>query len=78
VKRAAVVARTRQVTAADLGLASQETGVSTLKAFRAEADRMAITRALAVADGNISKAAQILDVSRPTLYQMIKEHEIKV
>ena len=36
-----------------------------------------MTRALAVADGNISKAAQILDVSRPTLYQLLKEHEIK-
>jgi two-component system NtrC family response regulator len=78
VKRAAVVARSRRVTATDLGLASPGTETATLKSFRAEADRLAITRALAVADGNISKAAQILDVSRPTLYQLIKELEIKV
>jgi len=77
VKRAAVVASTRQVTATDLGLVSKSAETATLKSFRAEADRLALTRALAVADGNISKAAQILDVSRPTLYQLLKEYEIK-
>lgn len=52
--------------------------MATLKSFRADADRLAIARALAVADGNLTKAAQILDVSRPTLYQLLKEYDIEV
>lgn len=76
VKRAAVMARTRQVMAVDLGLDSPDTETATLKSFRAGADRLAIARALAVADGNLSKAAQILDVSRPTLYQLLKQYDI--
>ncbi len=78
VKRAAVMARTRQVMAVDLGLEASKTEMATLKSFRADADRVAIARALAVADGNLTKAAQILDVSRPTLYQLLKEYDIEV
>jgi excisionase family DNA binding protein len=33
---------------------------------------------MAVADGNISEAARMLDTSRPTLYQLLKEHNIEV
>ena len=35
------------------------------------ADKGAIMRALEQEDGNISKAAKLLDVSRPTLYSLI-------
>ncbi len=78
VKKAVVTTHGAQVAASDLGLSSHNPRTTALKSVRAEADRIAITRAIALADGNISKAAQILEISRPTLYQMIKEHQLKI
>ena len=35
----------------------------------------ALIQALAVACGNVSHAARVLDVSRPTLYDLVREHD---
>ncbi len=47
-----------------------EAGVSTLF----EAERELLVRALGAADGNKTRAAQFLGVSRPRLYKMIRRH----
>ena len=43
---------------------------------REAADRKAIGRALAQADGNISGASRLLGVSRPTLYDLLKSYDL--
>lgn len=37
----------------------------------------AVVRALAKVDGNIAKAAELLGVSRPTLYDLMNRHGLK-
>lgn len=53
-------------------------GPQTLKQARFNAEGKVLRQALAIADGNISEAARVLDTSRPTLYQLLKEHNIEV
>ncbi len=38
---------------------------------------MAVVKMLSRVDGNIAEAAQLLGVSRPTLYDLIKRHGLK-
>jgi two-component system, NtrC family, response regulator len=78
-KRAVIMAEGRLVTAVDLDLpASVEVDdtaeVINLKTVRESADRTAIRRAIARTEGNISNAAKILGVSRPTLYDLLKHY----
>ncbi len=80
VKRAVIMADSRQVTADDLELgAGQDPGVQTfdLREIREQAERDAILRALGHTGGKISKAAELLGISRPTLYDLIKKYELR-
>ena len=56
-KRAVLVARDSWIAAADLGLEAAE--VRTLKDAVREAERRALSRAWAEADGNVSKASRL-------------------
>jgi two-component system NtrC family response regulator len=77
VKRAAVMAEGDVVRAADLDLAASDQPISlNLQDARHSAERGVIDHALARANGNISKAAALLGISRPTLYSLIEEHGI--
>lgn len=78
VKRAVIMADGKLVTAADLDLAGGEGDdeAINLRAVREAADRQAIVRALARSEGNISGAARLLGISRPTLYDLLKSYEI--
>jgi two-component system NtrC family response regulator len=49
-----------------------------LKAAREQADRKAINRAISQTEGNISSAAKLLGISRPTLYDLIKQYELQI
>ncbi len=77
-KRAVIMADGKLVTAADLDLdgGDADSDVINLKAVRETADRSAIRRALARADGNISNTAKLLGISRPTLYDLFKSYDI--
>lgn len=78
IKRAVIMADGKLVTAADLDLPqasdTQEDDVINLKAVRETADRRAIRRAISRTEGNISGAAKLLGISRPTLYDLIKQY----
>ncbi|UVO55467.1 PEP-CTERM-box response regulator transcription factor [Sphingomonas sp. SUN039] len=80
VKRAVIMADGKLVTAADLDLAEAENADDpiNLKSVREAADRHAIARAIARTEGNISGAAKLLGISRPTLYDLLKNYDIAV
>ena len=75
IKRAVIMADRPQIQAADLGLADNggESAVLNLQAIRERAEREAVVRALGRANGNITKAAEMLGVSRPTLYDLMSK-----
>ncbi|MCB2013722.1 MAG: PEP-CTERM-box response regulator transcription factor [Sphingobium sp.] len=80
VKRAVIMADGKHVTAADLDLTAAEPTEETilnLKAVREAADRVAISRAIARTEGNITGAAKVLGISRPTLYDLLKSYDIQ-
>ncbi len=83
IKRAVIMTEGKLVTASDLDLAGsnhEEDGgdIINLKAIRDIADQKAIRRAIARTEGNISNAAKLLGISRPTLYDLIKHHGLQV
>ncbi|WP_353216220.1 PEP-CTERM-box response regulator transcription factor [Sandarakinorhabdus sp.] len=78
-KRAVIMAEGNRLSANDLDLMAKGDEASmTLKAARETADRMAIRRSLARGDNSISVAAKLLGISRPTLYDLMKQHGIEV
>ena len=50
--------------------------VLNLKAAREQADRRVIRHALARSEGNISSTAKMLGISRPTLYDLLKQYDL--
>jgi two-component system, NtrC family, response regulator len=77
-KRAVIMAEGTRLTAADLDLVNKiDEAALSLKTAREAADRAAIRRALAHSDGNMSLTAKLLGVSRPTLYDLIKQYGIE-
>jgi two-component system NtrC family response regulator len=90
VRRAVIMADGNRVSCEDLGLprpadhpdaaeTSAEVGASglDLRAVREVAERQAVVTALARTDSNIVKAAELLGISRPTLYDLMRRLSIK-
>ncbi len=76
VKRAAVMATGPQVTAADLDLAqpSEPAPSLDLREARLRAEAEVLRLALAQSGSNLSQAAKLIGVSRPTLYDLLRQH----
>src|SRR5690242_6031533 len=78
IKGAVIMAEGAVVTANDLGL--QDPGDDpeylNLRVARTRAETQAVRQALAVARGNLSRAAELLGVTRPTLYDLLEKHHI--
>ncbi|HEC00400.1 MAG TPA: PEP-CTERM-box response regulator transcription factor, partial [Sphingomonadales bacterium] len=70
IKRSVIMCNGKKITADDLELSQGEgeAAVLNLKAVRENADIKAINMAMAQASGNVSQAAKILGISRPTFY----------
>jgi two-component system NtrC family response regulator len=80
VKRAVIMAEGKLVSAADLDFEADETEsaeVLNIKAAREEADRRVIRHAIARTEGNISSTAKLLGISRPTLYDLLKQYDLQ-
>lgn len=79
IKKAIVLADGDRVDAAALGLstATSVENLLDLKEAREKAEADAITAAMNACDNNVSKAAKILGVSRPTLYNLLSVHDLK-
>jgi len=79
VRRAVIMTDGPQISTEDLGLAvSLKTEASiNLRQVREEAEHKVLVKALARVDGNMAKAAELLGVSRPTLYDLMNRHGFK-
>ncbi len=80
-KRSVIMADGSQITADDLGLPVQvEQGQEPtldLRTVRDEAEKKAVIAALARSNGNVLKAAEMLGISRPTLYDVMHRLGLK-
>jgi two-component system, NtrC family, response regulator len=81
IKRAVIMADGKSVTAEDLDLSRGETVGEepmpiNLRTARESVDRKVIRQALARTDNNISGAAKLLGISRPTLYDLLKQYHL--
>jgi two-component system NtrC family response regulator len=81
IKRATIMADGNQITADDVGLAGAASAEGDrsldLRVTREAAEQRAVLAALARADGTIAKAADLLGVSRPTLYDLMHRLGLK-
>ncbi len=79
IKRAAIMADGSQITADDLGLdvGGAEPPPFNLRQAREDAERQAVNRALAHTNGSIAQAAELLGVTRPTLYDLMAKIGLK-
>jgi len=81
IKRAVIMADGNQITPEDVGLESVVSAGDDesldLRAVREAAEKNAIISALGRVNGNIVKAAELLGVSRPTLYDIMHRLGLK-
>ncbi len=78
IKGAVIMADGKLVTAADLGLSAGEGQAESLnlREVRQSAESKAIRVALTRSYGNISKAAELLGITRPTLYDLMHKYNL--
>jgi DNA-binding NtrC family response regulator len=80
VRRGLVLAEGRQIEARDLGLVSQQEAsvpMGTLEDYKYRAERQALSDVLSRHSDNLSAAAKVLGVSRPTFYRLLHKHQIR-
>ncbi len=78
VHRAVIMATSRIIGSADLDLKPSAVidALPTLREARDQSERRLIVNALVRSRGNISRAARVLDISRPTFHDMLVKHSI--
>jgi two-component system NtrC family response regulator len=79
IKTAVIMAEGNMIGPGDLGLvANGETDddglLLNLKTVRGQAELAALQKALAITDRNISRSAELLGITRPTLYDLMERH----
>jgi two-component system NtrC family response regulator len=79
IRTAVIMSDAPVITAEDLGLATvlDRSLAFNLREVRARAEREAIRQAMAVAEGNISRAAELLGITRPTLYDLMERYGMR-
>lgn len=79
VKRAVIMTEGNRVSAEDLELPGTASDVPTLdlRRVRESAERDAVIRALSLSGSNLSRAAELLAVSRPTLYDLLDRYGLR-
>jgi two-component system NtrC family response regulator len=80
VKRAVILADGKQITAEGLELATADSDLLplNLREVREQAEIQALLRAVAQAQGNISQAASLLGITRPTFYSLVKKYKLDI
>ncbi|MFP4390223.1 MAG: PEP-CTERM-box response regulator transcription factor [Desulfococcaceae bacterium] len=82
--RALAICSGKKIQPIDLGIPvggkaqpAEEGRLMTIREARDGAELQALRQALAATDGNITQAAKLLEVSRPTLHDLIKKHGVE-
>jgi DNA-binding NtrC family response regulator len=76
VERSVLMARGKRIEPSDLGLRRREEGTAAMDELTLEdAERLMIEKALERHQGNVSKAAESLGLSRSALYRRLQRHE---
>ncbi len=78
VKSAAIMADGQQITAEDLGLSNEDDSIPAfnLREIREQTEVQVITQVFTYTNHNISKAAELLGITRPTLYALLDKYMI--
>jgi two-component system NtrC family response regulator len=79
IKRAVIMTDGKMIGAEDLDLpcgTDEAPPTINLRAAREVADRRAIRQAMSRTENNISSAAKLLGISRPTLYDLLKQYQL--
>ncbi|MDY0226576.1 MAG: helix-turn-helix domain-containing protein, partial [Desulfomicrobium apsheronum] len=83
-RRAVLLADSNFITPDELGFGQEGNGMEgfslgdkTLKEARAMLEKKMVLSALSRFEGNIVKASEALGISRPTMYDLLKKHEIE-
>ena len=78
VRHAVVNVSGRTIHPADLGLSAADSpNLLNLRRIRDDAERQAVLRVMARADGNVARAAELLGISRPTLYDLLNRFGLR-
>jgi len=80
IKRAVIMCNGKKITSDDLELAINEDEVEilNLKIVRENSDIRAINKALTQSNGNVTQAAKLLGISRPTFYGLVKQYDMVI
>jgi two-component system NtrC family response regulator len=74
------MAEHNQITARDLelgGNSPDELATFNLREIRDRCDRQAVVRAINHVGGKVSQAADLLGISRPTMYDLLRKFNLK-
>ncbi|WP_374487954.1 PEP-CTERM-box response regulator transcription factor [Zoogloea sp.] len=80
IKRAVIMADGSCITSEDIGILPKGEELLeslNLRVVREEAERRAVVRVMARVNGNVARAAEVLGVSRPTLYDLMNRFGLK-
>ncbi|WP_026971987.1 PEP-CTERM-box response regulator transcription factor [Aliagarivorans marinus] len=82
IKSALIMADSKLITADDLALnlqsdEEQPKMALNLRQVREQAEKQAVLKALALSDGNVSNTANLLGVTRPTLYALMDKYALQ-
>lgn len=80
IKAATIMSDGKQISAMDLALKVDETQSPlelNLKTIRENAEKIAVSRALSIGNGNMSNTAALLGITRPTLYSLMEKYALQ-